>query len=787
LAGAGWVAFGVGASMADADVALAYVENGQAVLEDRYSNGYMLPILDDSNSITLVDGTETGGVTRVTFRRPLAAADAQDRQISATGVTPVIFAWGDSDTLSYHGPNRVAGVSINFMANTDAVLDDPQTPAFDYIKVFSIHGVLLFLSWGIFVPVAIFAVRYRKHYAYWLALHRYLMTMVVAITSLAAGLGVIAAPGDIGKPHHWLGFVVTGFAILQAIAGSLVRYWHTSFVPPLQYVLLRTLHRWCGRVALVASFVTCAFGAQLLEDGLQWAVLVWGCVLVCGFIVAEIIRVKDVAAAPDTVPKRKVLATLTQGEFERQVSRGAKWVMLNSVVYDVGSFIPVHPGGTYLLTRVIGQDVGSYFFGRTQVDSQGELHKHSASAHKLLSRFVRGVLVPGGGGGAGSSTTERSAASREAGGFRVTKGGLMRSPSASVIVDGVSPQSEARYVLRSPANLMEAADLPERVKKILLSDEDLERDDATPDIWTLVAQEQLTHSKRPSFALTLAPPPGASVIPFSPLAFGRHMTVHHSRDGSQISTPYTLTRFGTRGNKLEEQWPGSITLVVRQYPSGFASNKLCTMMLGESVLMSGPQSLGIQLNRDSVHHVLAFASGSGVTPFIDLVEYIVECEEGAHPTEFFEGAAAEEKPAGGISLPGTTSAGPTRLPPLQTTTLEPPNPAEQQLSLSLLACFGMGDDMVLHAWLYDMCKRSKGRFTYMANLKHGADEWVAKDPAHRSAGHVGEDQVREFVENHVPEGRPTEVWVCGGPDFKRDIAHVHLPACGVPQSQIHSM
>lgn len=788
LQGTGFVGLGIGSTMADADVTIAYVAGSAVVVEDRVSTDHEEPVLDRSQSVTLVQGSEQGGVTTVTFRRPLAAADSEDRAISREEATNIIVAWDtELDTLGFHGDNRAQAV-INVADGSSATSSSSaSTLAFNYSKVFIIHGALQFLAWGVMVPLAIFVVRYRKHRPYWLELHRFLMSGVVLITALSSSLAVMATPGSVGKFHHILGITVASVAVLQAVIGALVRFWHTSFVPPLRYVMLRRVHRWLGRTALIVSLVTCGAGVQLLSDGLQYAVIAWSCLLLEGFVWAELQRRKAKRDAPDRVSSRKAHIHITQAEFTKQVAHGAQWVLLGNVVFDVSKFIPVHPGGTYLLSRAVGQDVESYFFGRAQIDSQGETHTHSKHAHRILRSMVRGTLIPAGegddGGEAFSPTDAAGARTVRSGdgsskgdraSYRVAPGGLMVSPATRVY--GSSTDITAEVAVRGRDGVV-AKQLPAAAKKLLLGDGAENVDETRETVWTLVSQQKLTSSKRPTYALVLAPPPDEAAIPFTPLAFGRHMMVIHSRDHRATGTPYTITRWGVRNNDLEKQWPGAMTLIVRRYPHGFASRQLSDMMMGESVVMSGPRSLGLNLTDRSATHVVAFACGTGITPFVDLIQFIVEIEERGTAHDVYEPEAA-----GGAGEASVVEG----LPPIETRA-PTITVAQRRLNISLLACYGDGDDMLLHDWLEDMRKRSNGRFRYVANLKSGSPEWQAEDPKHRSIGRVGEEEVGEFVEKEGKDSGRSQFWVCGTPDFKRSIAHLHLPAVGVSAAHVHSL
>ncbi|KXZ47181.1 hypothetical protein GPECTOR_37g187 [Gonium pectorale] len=113
--GAGWVGLGVaagpGAAMVDADILMArvYGRNGSAALYDMWADGFAPPKPDTAlgcaSQATLISGSQSGGVTTVTFRRPLAASDRCDRPLVKGGRNHLLYAWNPSsdDVMQYHG------------------------------------------------------------------------------------------------------------------------------------------------------------------------------------------------------------------------------------------------------------------------------------------------------------------------------------------------------------------------------------------------------------------------------------------------------------------------------------------------------------------------------------------------------------------------------------------------------------------------------------------------------------------------------------------------------------
>lgn len=61
------------------------------------------------------------------------------------------------------------------------------------------------------------------------------------------------------------------------------------------------------------------------------------------------------------------------------------WVILNHDVYDISSFLHLHPGGKNILLHNLGTDISEVF-------SSSLIHKHSTKAMKLLTQYKIGYI-----------------------------------------------------------------------------------------------------------------------------------------------------------------------------------------------------------------------------------------------------------------------------------------------------------------------------------------------------------------------------------------------------------
>ncbi len=121
----GWVAVGFNPSqkMKDANYIIGYVKDGQAEVADHFGDKATGHKPDDelggSSDVTLVGGTEDGGVTTIEFTMPLNSGDKYDSALTVDGDTVVLLAYGpDRDSLK---PRHKSKISKTINLSTGAV------------------------------------------------------------------------------------------------------------------------------------------------------------------------------------------------------------------------------------------------------------------------------------------------------------------------------------------------------------------------------------------------------------------------------------------------------------------------------------------------------------------------------------------------------------------------------------------------------------------------------------------------------------------------------------------
>lgn len=105
---AGWVAVGFSPTvgMQDANIIIGYVSGGTPSVRDDYGVGVNAHSPDTTGHVTVITGTETGGVTQIKFRIPLDSGDAQDRPLAIGSVYKTLLAYGSADNFTLQHANR---------------------------------------------------------------------------------------------------------------------------------------------------------------------------------------------------------------------------------------------------------------------------------------------------------------------------------------------------------------------------------------------------------------------------------------------------------------------------------------------------------------------------------------------------------------------------------------------------------------------------------------------------------------------------------------------------------
>lgn len=150
-----------------------------------------------------------------------------------------------------------------------------------YFDLRLFHGLTMFLSWGLLLPIGIFAARFGRHYpnALWFKIHRPVQMLGVVLQT--AGFIAIVLDVPVGafsyQPHSAIGAFVFIVGILQPVNAFFRPHKEAGSEPTRGRVWWERIHLWSGRVALVLGMLNPFGGFQAIgaHSAVVTAYTVW--------------------------------------------------------------------------------------------------------------------------------------------------------------------------------------------------------------------------------------------------------------------------------------------------------------------------------------------------------------------------------------------------------------------------------------------------------------------------------------------------------------------------------
>ncbi|RKO93539.1 heme peroxidase [Blyttiomyces helicus] len=364
----GWFGFGVGDNMnspADMYLCIRGLDSVNWTVQDSYrysviqtkgmqsagSTDFVVPKADilvggTNNVIDVEDltATQTASARVLRFTRYLNTGDPHDTVI-ASGIMPLLFAYGDVPVLGYHGPGNRAHASLDFFDTGSQIIVVPATDSLPRLKI--LHGVTMVIAFGIFYPSGIFIARFW-HDARWLTVHQLLMNLASGNVSITVPPPPSGTYGDLTFNHSKIGITVACLVIVTTVSGLIVSKAHTRF--PLKWSKrMRSLHRYAGYCGYLLG-VANGFIGVLDISGNEWSLAY----AYAGYVITVLVALSGFFQ----IPKTRVLwktaedesklsfggqadhsPMFTWQEVAVRVRAGAKWIVIeNSVCEDATNF-----------------------------------------------------------------------------------------------------------------------------------------------------------------------------------------------------------------------------------------------------------------------------------------------------------------------------------------------------------------------------------------------------------------------------------------------------------------
>ena len=130
----GWCAIGVSPSgkMTGSDIAFFWVDDtsGDVYLQDRYAEGRSVPVLDDNDDLTFLEGSQESDITYIRFIRKNYPCDRNGQDVDVSiGTSRIVWAYNendptevefDSSSVEWHGSDGMGVKSVNLLTETSS-------------------------------------------------------------------------------------------------------------------------------------------------------------------------------------------------------------------------------------------------------------------------------------------------------------------------------------------------------------------------------------------------------------------------------------------------------------------------------------------------------------------------------------------------------------------------------------------------------------------------------------------------------------------------------------------
>jgi len=238
------------------DIIAGSVSNGVATVNAYAFTAYDLPnglstLLDVSD----VSGTQSDGVTTIFFTRPIHTGF---QPISESTESYVIGAYSQTNdpSLSYHGnTHALSAIQVNFYTGGTSR---------QAVGIKDAHAILMFVSWGLILPIGVFCARYLRSFpeALWFKLHRPLQYggFVVALAGIILGYFMVGSNQFRVLGHAILGTIILALSLAQVVVAFFRPHKELNEPTTSERFAFEIFHHWNGRILVLLAIVQIFLG-----------------------------------------------------------------------------------------------------------------------------------------------------------------------------------------------------------------------------------------------------------------------------------------------------------------------------------------------------------------------------------------------------------------------------------------------------------------------------------------------------------------------------------------------
>ena len=748
-----WFGLGFGKSMHGSDMIVVEIKNKSAIIvSDMYDQGDGLQLDEDlggTNNIYMIDSSISSKGVYVHLRRKLKTGDIYDAELTDSGDNDLIWIYSPNTSLDEYSNNSKMGFIPGGLALHEPFIaleyKDQHGMTKSVFKTWLwLHGIFEFIAWGIVAEIGSYFVRYFRHWNKYLLAHSICFWIVlfpsIIWTIIAIFVDKIYNDDNVG---YWTG---NGGYILHFTAGiSLMILGFVEHFGGLAYYLkirsydstekitiMKYSHMILGYILLALSKFITLRGTWLASATLnEGKTMFW--VLVGFYCINFFVRIKlekDLRdsnsgkkrnitqnKAPLSFDQKALLNLLNTGysfhDILAQLPK-IKWCLYGNKVLDVTDYI--HPAGNYMIKECWGKEIGRYIFGGFALETTQwvSAHKHSKWAIDVIDSLTIGEFV-----------------------FYddiiVGKSLVNQKGSGSCIIS-IKPKPSIKEPIRWA--LVSKENLSDSVSKFTFQ---------SPNFKVLNSVHGVKWMGR-HFNLYFADKPGVK---------RQYTTILCMTDENIKFRKAVIDYFDsvTENNIIDnaafvpptdiKKSKNCLPFIIKRYEKnkGFSSllhEVECADDIKKELFIEGPIGTGLELSETSAGLHILFAAGTGLLPFLDLLNYLLM-------KVMYETLKAKGLNAEAMNINGEDYE----------------NTFDKSFRVEMYSAFSTPKEIVSSEILVKLSEYSQ---KYKKNFFKSVMRKVKLDYNET----INENFTSEWIQKNIPLNA-TRILICGPPNFSRKI------------------
>ncbi|CAD8078937.1 unnamed protein product [Paramecium sonneborni] len=378
-----WIGFGFCPTMSNCDMIVLYVQQNAVIVMDTYSYGQSTPRTDKSNDIDIVSYAVNQTGYKVRFNRKLDTGDTADQVLVKGNKYTFCMAWSGADQMEMH--SEWYNFDITF---DNGIVGQAQLSSGDGI-LYYVHAIVLFIAWGIVADFGIIIGRFFKSINSYLWIHAIcfifvdLSTLVLVILMLFVGGSEGSTTEDGALEAHKIIAIVLGITVvIQHVLGVIVKHLLEATEKQNRQILftIRIIHVILGTIMYLAAKVDIILGFVKNEEKILLALgIIWTVLLILIRIGLEIYKSFNSSIRNKIAPQKiqplnetqtKLLKLLQGNHQTSDILKELPNIKWVLLNQDVYDLTDYqHPGGNFIISNVNGQEISRYFYGAFALES----------------------------------------------------------------------------------------------------------------------------------------------------------------------------------------------------------------------------------------------------------------------------------------------------------------------------------------------------------------------------------------------------------------------------------